>query len=78
MEHSYHIVQKFRGTKPSLQDHHVNIYLRKNFRGCISTAQNDVLKISKRLNILKFVEKHSRFEEKPRKFCLSNLLYYTV
>ena len=33
-------------------------YLRKKFRICISIAQNDELKISKRLNILKFAEKH--------------------
>ena len=35
----------------------------KNFRVCISIEQNDVLKISKSLNILKFTEKHSRFKE---------------
>ena len=38
-------------------------YSRKNFRVCISIAQNDVLKISKRPNILKFTEKHSWFTE---------------
>jgi len=56
-------------------------YSWKNFHVCISIAQNDVLKIFKCLNILKFMEKHSRFKEKPRiprKFCPSNLLYYTV
>ena len=39
-------------------------YSWKNFCICISIAQNDALKISKHLNFLKFVEKHSRFKEK--------------
>ena len=49
-------------------------YSQKNFHICISIAQNDVLKISKRLNILKFAEKHSRFKENRP----ANLLYYMV